>query len=1037
MKRISFIVLILTALILLFSCEKKEDQVVLGSLYGVVTDKATGAPLKYAGVELKPSSLRTVTGDNGNYEFVKVEQGTYNLYVSKAGYKDSIINDISVKGDGKDKQVDVQLEKLPPALTILDANGTNIDTIDFGDLKNDIIRSFNIFNNNEDVLDWQITWAENWIELNKNKGQLKANGFQTIVIKIDRSKLIAGVNKATLIITSDNGNKELFILATGEAFVETNDATNVSATSAILNGKISRKPPTPILHYGFVYNLTPTPSLDNGAFLAEVESEPAIAPFSYMVTNLETDKNYYYRVYATTSDSIFYGEERSFYTHASLPEVETTKPTAETPTQAIGGGNVISDGGFKVVERGVCWSSINAAPTVEKDAHTSDGDGTGSFISHIEPLQKGTKYYVRAYARNEQGTNYGKTEPLEMPSGEPEIFTTEPTATANTITTGGNITSDGGYTITERGVCYNMTNTEPTINDLFIAQGTGLGQYRVTISGLSINTTYRVRAYAKNNIDTFYGDVFTIKTLDGNPTITTLTTTSYAKSLVAGGNITSDGGFPITERGVCYSTTNIEPTLSDAFIAQGAGTGQYNVTIPGLTEHTTYYVRAYAKNSNGTFFGNVITAQTLYGDVVVLTNDVTNITSNSAVSGVSVADLGGATLQSCGICWGTNYTPTLNNSFVEASTTKGTYTCNITNLTPQTRYYVRAYATTDNGTTYGDTKNFTTLNSMPSITTTQPSASATTILSGGIITSDGGYSITACGVCYSQTNSSPTKTDGFVNANSTSSNTFNVTIQNLTPNTQYYVRAYATNSSNSTAYGSAYAITTQNGNITIITNNNITNITSESATGGYQITETGGANIQSAGICWSTSRYPTINDNTATGGTTLGTYTCNMSGLTAYTTYYVRAYAVSELGTTYGTSYSFKTLAKSDYVDLGLPSGTKWRDHNETGYYTYNQAISYGSKLPTKAQWNELKNLCTWRWTGSGYMVTGLNGNYIILPADGCTINGTIQQYGTSGNYRTSDKIDNDNAWYLYFSSSSISFSGYSSHYGYSVRLIQ
>ena len=955
-----YIIIILSFGALLFtSCKSKEEPKLLGSVYGTVIDKNTSNPIQNAGVELMTNGKmlqKTITGSDGLFEFPKVEAGIYNLCITKSGYLEYQTTDILVNEDSKDKPVHILLEKLPPALTILDGDGNKIDTIEFGDLKNDIIRSFNIFNDCENMLDWQITWAESWIELNKDRGQLKANGFQTIVIKIDRSKLISGINNATLIITSDNGNKELFVLATGEAFIETNDATNISTTSAILNGKISRKPPTAILQYGFVYNQTPTPSLENGAFIAKVESEPAIAPFSYMVEDLVIDKNYFYRAYATTSDGTFYGEERSFRAEASLPLVETTKPRAETLSQAIGGGNVTSDGGFKVGKRGVCWSSNNAAPTIELDTHTIDGDGTGSFISHIEPLQKGKKYYVRAYAQNIQGINYGKTETLEMPTGEPTILTTVPIVKANTITIGGNITSDGGLSIKERGICYSKTNTEPTLSDCFEAQGTGMGQYSVTISG--------------------------------------------------------------------------------------------------LTENTVYYMRAYAKNSNGTYMGNVITAKTLYGDVTVLTSDVTNITANSAVSGVSVIDLGGATLQSCGICWGTSSTPTLNNNaFVEASRVKGTYSCNITNLIPETRYYVRAYATTENGAKYGDVKKFTTLNCMPSVTTTQPSAAATTVLSGGIIIANGGYTITACGVCYSKTNSSPTITDGCINANNTNANTFSVTIPNLTPNTQYYVRAYVTNSCNSTAYGSAYSIITKNGNITIATHKNFTNITSESATGGYQITETGGANIKSAGICWSTSRYPTISDNKTSGGTTIGTYSCNINGLASNTTYYVRAYAESDLGTTYGTSYSFTTLAKSDYVDLGLPSGTKWRDHNESSQHQYNFYFN-GGKVPTKVQWEELKNLCTWRWTGNGYMVTGLNGNYIILSAEGHEYNvtnvysgGTAYGVGTWGYYWTSDDDPNNYtmgigksdyaAWAFVFNQSNIYFALHKYTNLLSVRLVQ
>ena len=84
----------------------------------------------------------------------------------------------------------------------------------------------------------------------------------------------------------------------------------------------------------------------------------------------------------------------------------------------------------------------------------------------------------------------------------------------------------------------------------------------------------------------------------------------------------------------------------------------------------------------------------------------------------------------------------------------------------------------------------------------------------------------------------------------------------------------------------------------------------------------------------------------------------------------------------------FWTLVSNaqSFVDLGLPSGTLWKDKNESGFYTYRLAFDkYGNKLPDKDQWEELKNLCRWVWDGEnrGYIVVGPNGKYIFLPADG------------------------------------------------------
>ena len=135
-------------------------------------------------------------------------------------------------------------------------------------------------------------------------------------------------------------------------------------------------------------------------------------------------------------------------------------------------------------------------------------------------------------------------------------------------------------------------------------------------------------------------------------------------------------------------------------------------------------------------------------------------------------------------------------------------------------------------------------------------------------------------------------------------------------------------------------------------------------------------------------------------------------------------------------------LLSQGLVDLGLPSGTLWKNANEGGdnaRYTYDEAVrKFGNKLPTKQQLEELKNKCTWTWTGSGYKVIGPNGNSIYLPAAGYrNCNGGVYNVGTSGDYWSSTPNDSDYAWYLDFSSSEVDM-----HYcyrcnGLSVRLVQ
>lgn len=126
------------------------------------------------------------------------------------------------------------------------------------------------------------------------------------------------------------------------------------------------------------------------------------------------------------------------------------------------------------------------------------------------------------------------------------------------------------------------------------------------------------------------------------------------------------------------------------------------------------------------------------------------------------------------------------------------------------------------------------------------------------------------------------------------------------------------------------------------------------------------------------------------------------------------------------------------YVDLGLPSGTLWKDKNESGFYDYDAAVrSFGSKLPTKEQLEELKNSCQWTWTGSGYKVVGPSGASIVLPAAGLrNCDGDVGLVG-GGYYGSSTPIDSDDAWNLYFDSSEVSMDYGNRCDGLSVRLVQ
>jgi hypothetical protein len=182
----------------------------------------------------------------------------------------------------------------------------------------------------------------------------------------------------------------------------------------------------------------------------------------------------------------------------------------------------------------------------------------------------------------------------------------------NAAVSGGNVTASGTSTVTARGVCWS-NNPSPTLADPHTTNGNGNGAFTSNITGLAPASTYYVRAYATNSIGTSYGNQYSFSTLTPATvaTVTTATVTSITHySAVSGGDVTSDGGAPVTARGVCYSVLPF-PTIADAFTNDGTGTGPFVSNLTGLVEQKPYYVRAYATNSVGVAYGSQETFTTL------------------------------------------------------------------------------------------------------------------------------------------------------------------------------------------------------------------------------------------------------------------------------------------------------------------------------------------------------------------------------------------------------------------------------------------
>lgn len=277
------------------------------------------------------------------------------------------------------------------------------------------------------------------------------------------------------------------------------------------------------------------------------------------------------------------------YTPSTAPTVTTQAVTNITETTATGHGNVISDGGSTITERGTVIST-SANPTTADHKDTASGT-TGAFTTSITGLSKNTTYHVRAYAINSAGTSYGADVSFTT-LADPTISTQAASqVAATTARLNANVTFDGGEACTVKFV-YKAGTGYANYAAILADDGTevsvmgtyttgGLPYYDVT--GLSTSTTYSFAAKITNSVSSAYGSVLTFTTESGIYAPANLTAIPYGTSVSL---VWAKG------TGSTYSLLRYSPATYPTAVTKGIsgyfGTGN-SVQVSGLTPGTTYY----------------------------------------------------------------------------------------------------------------------------------------------------------------------------------------------------------------------------------------------------------------------------------------------------------------------------------------------------------------------------------------------------------------------------------------------------------------
>ena len=600
----------------------------------------------------------------------------------------------------------------------------------------------------------------------------------------------------------------------------------------------------------------------------------------------------------------------------------------------------------------------------------------------------------------------------------PTIITTTVTQiTETTAVTGGNVTSDGGASVTERGVVY-ATTQNPTTADNKVSNGSGMGTFTCNLTGLQPNTKYYVRAYATNEVGTAYGEEVSFTTKEVSISDPTGTENGY--------------GYVDLGLSIKWATMNVGASSPEDY-------GDYFAW--GETEPKEVYDWSTYKYCNGSYISlTKYNNSSSYGTVdnktqLELSDDAARANWGSSWR-MPTKEEQEELCEQCTWKWTTQngvngYKVTSkkngNSIFLPAAGYRkdsslnkaGSYGCywssslstyypyNALELyfgsDPVDCSFERRYNGQSVRPVLGENEVEVTTPTVTTTTVTQ--ITETTALVGGNVTNDGGAQVTERGVVYATTQN-PTTADNKV-SNGSGTGSFICNLTDLQPNTAYYVRAYATNEVG-TAYGEEVSFTTKEESST----------PSNGTENGYAYVDLG-LSVKWATMNVGASKPEDYGDYYAWGETTTQTE-YNWSTYKYCYTYYNNL-------TKYNTYSSYGTVDNKTTLELGDDAaraklGGAWR-------------------LPTEAEFLELREQCTWTWTTqngvNGYKVTSKsNGNNIFLPAAGYRMDSKLKVVGSDGCYWANSISSNLPycAWRLDFNASEVKWNGDNRCYGQSVR---
>jgi len=549
-----------------------------------------------------------------------------------------------------------------------------------------------------------------------------------------------------------------FDTLSGAPAVRTEDAIHVTYNTAEIQGTILTVQSTPVTAYfcwnegeesGAPFGQDPTECPNYTEVAIDITTAPY--PFFYDLSELN-EGWHYFKACGKVGEDARCGEIKNFETKLSAPHVVTLDPDdgygEVLDKWAEVQGKIMSDGGYPITEKGICFVNVNEGnacdldPDSDPSCKESEGELPGGIFYATIPdsvpgdpdLQPGNEYSICAYAKNNDNewTSYGGEEKFEVEVIAPKL-TTKPVVNESysSAQSGGQVTSEGGAAVTQWGICWEeapntpeWTGVDPKTNPINCTEEPlGGDNFDSTISvysdGLWGNTDYNVQAYAINSKGTGWANnSISFTTLSPVAPELSTETPDGVRAVEADvkGKITDHGGSPISALGVCFVASDEEPenltheTADDCQRGARKNFGDFSLTIDGLSTDTTYWYQSFAKNEDVLEYGYAENLESFHTTLpllpVVQTDGVVETGDDWVRIQGNVTDDGGDPETIKGICYNTEGYPSEEAGDpcepYEYGIGKGEFVVKIESLDAGITYYAVAFAENSAGRVYDD-----------------------------------------------------------------------------------------------------------------------------------------------------------------------------------------------------------------------------------------------------------------------------------------------------------------------------------------------